>query len=79
VANEVVEEMNILRHMLGIDRRVKPKDWGYRNYFNAEPGHNDYPILLRLEKKGLIERGPRHMWYATPDGCEAVGLKELPK
>ncbi len=49
-----VEDMNNLRHMLGIGSHIPAKDWGSRNYFNAGEGHSDMPSLLRLIAAGLV-------------------------
>lgn len=61
--------------MLGVGDHIRKKDWGSRNYFNADPGHSDMPTLLRLETKGLIYKSKPGYWHATPDGYEAIGLK----
>lgn len=75
-AAEVVADMNNLRHMLGVGSHIAKKDWGYRNYFNAQPGHFDEPSLLRLEASGLVRRGQRDYWHATEAGCKAIGLTD---
>jgi hypothetical protein len=78
MANETVEEMEILRHMLGVGSHIRVKDWGSRNYFNAGEGHSDMPTLSRLVLKGLVIPGRNEYWHATPAGYAAIGLK-LPK
>lgn len=71
----VVEDMNNLRHMLGIGSHIPKKDWGFRNYFNAGEGHSDMPSLLRLIAAGLVIRSSRpDYFHATRAGCEAVAL-----
>ncbi len=42
------DQLEILRHMLGAKSHIRKKDWGYRNYFNAEKGHSDEKTLLEL-------------------------------
>lgn len=73
--NETVQNMEILRHMLGVGSHIRQKDWGSRNYFNAEDGHSDMPTLLRLEAAGLIERYRPGYWRATDAGYAAINLK----
>lgn len=70
----VVEDMNNLRHMLGMGSHIPQKDWGSRNYFNAGEGHSDMPSLLRLIAAGLVVRGQPDYFHATRAGCEAVAL-----
>jgi hypothetical protein len=72
--NTTVEDMNILRHMLGVGSHIRKRDWGFRNYFNAEDGHFDMPALKRLEAAGLIFQGRPGYWHANADGYRAVGL-----
>lgn len=38
------EQIKIMHHSLGLDRAEK----SYRNYFCAEPGHDDMPIIKQL-------------------------------
>lgn len=46
------EEIDILRHALGLDRaRVS-----YRNHYSVSPKAETYPICVRLLAKGLLER-----------------------
>lgn len=75
-AAEIIADMDILRHMLGIGEHIPKRDWCYRNYFNAEEGHSDMPSLLRLKANGLIIRSACNpdYWHATESGCKAIGL-----
>jgi hypothetical protein len=73
--NETVQEMEILRHMLGVGSHIPKRFWGSRNYFNADEGHADMPILRRLEAKGLITAGRVGYWHATQAGCAAIAVK----
>lgn len=75
-AEEIVEDMNNLRHMLGARSTDKKRDWGFRNYFNCGPESSDYPSLERLLTVGLVRRGHRDYYHATYAGCRAVGLNE---
>lgn len=76
IAAEVIADMEILRHMLGMRMDKAKRDWGYRNYFNSCEGHSDMPSLLRLEAAGLIKRSTSDVnyWHATEAGCKAIGL-----
>lgn len=72
---EIVADMKILRHTLGVGSHIHKRDWGHRNYFNAEPGHHAYSSLLRLQASGLLKQGSRpDYFHATEAGCKAIGL-----
>lgn len=73
-SDEVVADMNNLRHMLGVGSHIPKRQWCYRNYFNADEGHSDMPSLLRLWANGLITRGRPGYWHATETGMKAIGL-----
>lgn len=70
------EDMDNLRHMLGIARNVPKKQWGYRNYYASSV--SDMPSMTRLETAGLVRRGrpyeDAYYFHATEAGCLAVGL-----
>lgn len=74
-SNEV-KDMEILRHMLGIGSHIPRSQHGFRNYFNAEPGHNDMPSLERLVERGLVKQNQLRpdYWHATEDGAKVAGL-----
>lgn len=73
-ALDVVAEMDILRHMLGVGSHIPQRDWCYRNYFNGGPGHSDMPTIERLVNKGLAEPYRPNYWRATEAGMKAIGL-----
>jgi predicted mannosyl-3-phosphoglycerate phosphatase (HAD superfamily) len=73
-AKETVDDMNNLRHMLGVGSHIPKRDWGYRNYFNAGPGHHDMPSLERLVAAGLVEQFRTEYFRATDAGMRAIGL-----
>jgi hypothetical protein len=73
-AEKTIEDMDTLRHMLGVGEHIKKANWGYRNYFNAEDGHHSMPSLIRLQSAGLIEKYRPSYWRATEAGCRAIGL-----
>ncbi len=69
--------------LLVLDRFVKhPNEWLYGYHLSRETGLKSgtlYPILLRLEKCGLLEAKwetleegipPRHTYRLTPEGLE---------
>ena len=77
--NIELEDVDRLRHMLGVSERT-PR--GYRNYFAA--GSNDQPSMARLEAAGLVVRNRNWdlttwpVYHATLDGARLVGLQRLP-
>ena len=71
----MVEQMDILRHMLGMASNVPKKQWGFRNYFNAGAGP-DQDELRTMLPQGLVENYMRDYWRATEKGMRAVGLPE---
>lgn len=73
-------ELEIMRHTLGL-RAEKPEAPSYRNFFHADPEHSDLPVLLALEKRGLMRRtrtpgfvDPEDMIFAVTDAGRACGL-----
>jgi hypothetical protein len=76
----VVEDMDNLRHMLGVSEE-HPR--GYRNYFVA--GEGDVPSMERLRAHGLVVRNERYRlsddacYHATETGARFVGLERLPR
>lgn len=75
-----VDDMDNLRHMLGVSERT-PR--GYRNYFVA--GAADVASMERLRAHGFVVKNERyglsddHCYHATNDGARCVGLKALPR
>ncbi len=53
------DERDLLAHSLGLTASKV----SYRNYFNAEPGHGDMPIVESLIAKGLMFQNPRNPYY----------------
>jgi hypothetical protein len=74
------DDLDNLRHMLGIDRSPKP----YRNYYCAG-GDDDVASMERLVEAGFAVKNSRYtlsvgpMYHATLEGARAVGLKALPE
>lgn len=69
-----VEQLRILRHMLGIDRPEMDVPKPYRDYYCANPGE---PAMLELECLGAVRRydtrGGYEWWTCTPEG-RAAGI-----
>lgn len=74
-----VDDMDNLRHMLGVSERC-PR--GYRNYFVA--GGEDVASMDRLLARGLVIKNERYSlsadpcYHATLVGAKFIGLKCLP-
>jgi hypothetical protein len=72
-----IEDMDDLRHMLGIDPLKSRKHWAFRNYYCADPQHAGMARLLAI---GWVTRlsnrseSPDSFYAATMDGCLAAGL-----
>lgn len=69
----MLQQIEILRHMLAIDSTQPAKKWGYRNYFNSGPGE-DLETLKVLASQGLVEQYRPNYWRATEDGMVVAGL-----
>lgn len=72
---EIYADMEVLRHTLGVDSNKSRKQWGRRNYFNADEGHHDMPSIKRLVEAGLMEQYRPGYWRATALGMDVVGLR----
>lgn len=68
-----VEDMDRLRHMLGIDLERSVKRWGYRNYYYVVSAA-DGVSMNRLAGCGWVEHVKNSLWIATREGCLAAGL-----
>jgi len=70
------EDLDKLRHMLGVDSRKSQRQWGYRNYYASSKG--DEPAMRRLQSAGFVRQGRQYedsfYFHATEEGCKAVGL-----
>lgn len=66
-----VKQLDILRHMLGINDPSKARPKPYRNHAAVDPGNSEYLELARL---GMVERvecvvSTSYHWYR----CTAAG------
>lgn len=73
------DDLNSLRHMLGVDaRRYTQKQWGFRNYYASSV--SDEPAMRRLETAGFVRQGRPYdesfYFHATEEGCRAVGMNK---
>ena len=76
MADTLVRDLESLRHMLGFDTNGSKGQWGYRNYFRADPGSEDHAAMLRLAAMNFVVPGAGGMYHATKLGCQVVGLPE---
>ena len=74
--SQVVEGMEILRHMLGMGSHIPRRDWYSRNYFNSSDAGPDNDVLQWLEAQALVIRGRPQYWHVTRTGMKAVGMTE---
>lgn len=72
------DDLEKLRHMLGVGPRHPRRAWGFRNHY--APGASDVPAMERLVAAGLAERGApyreAHFYHATASGCQRAGLSK---
>jgi hypothetical protein len=79
ILNITTEDVDDLRHMLGVSKRTP---WGNRNYYVAEPGHQG---MARLLAAGLVVKNERYQlsedacYHATLAGAKLIGLREFPR
>lgn len=72
------EHLDIMRHSLGTDRQPTP----YRNYFCAEDGHSDMPLIRDLMEAGCmrlshrINQGRDGIYVVTDKGISALAVSE---
>ena len=72
--NDIVGDIDNLRHMLGIASNIHKRDWGYRNYYNTSDGGPDCDSMKRLQELSLVRPGRHNYWHATEQGCAVAGL-----
>jgi hypothetical protein len=73
------EDLDNLRHMLGIDpRRYTPRQFGFRNYYASSKTGRPFASMRRLKSAGFVRQGrvsdSMIFFHATEEGCKAVGL-----
>ena len=74
------KQKHLLQHMLGATENVKKKNWGYRNYFCAEPFTDDFDELVKLQHLGFVWHVNTlihgDIFYATRKGAIEIGFKK---
>ncbi len=72
------QDIDHLRHMLGVGTHIKMRSWGYRNHFASSK--RDEPSMERLVADGLAKRGgayhDSYFYHATTAGMELAGLSK---
>jgi hypothetical protein len=73
-----IEDLDNLKHMLGVSEYTPKRQWGYRNYFAC--GKTDELSMERLVEAKYAERGHAYgdsfYYHATPLGAK---LLKIPK
>ena len=70
----------LLRHTLGARADSPKRQHGYRNYFCAGIGSEDYLMCMEMVENGLMRSGHKinegrdQYFHALREGCEAIGL-----
>lgn len=76
---DVEKAMGKLRHAVGADSSLSPKEWGFRRSYVTEGPDSDLDWLVSV---GLMFRGDAVMfgggavYYATDAGMRAVGMPQ---
>jgi len=79
------EQRLYLTHMLGAERHIPKKQWGFRNYYCAGVGTNDESNLAAMAAAGLVVRGrvindgDSVYFHATEAGMDAIALTRAQK
>lgn len=69
-----LREVEILRHTLGMNRKMHP----YRNHYVAPEGTVDYPVCMTLVERGLMRRhqhlptGQATPWFSCTEHVPAL-------
>lgn len=78
------EQIDIIKHTVGLDRTPKQPKGFYRNRFSASVNHFEYPILKSLVDLGLMEHsapqesfGGDMMFYLTVEGLKLAKTYSL--
>ena len=73
-------QRHYLEHALGVAAGRKRSLWGYRNYYTADVGSENYKQCSALVELGLMRQvridGGLGVFRCTRDGCVAAGLSE---
>jgi len=74
ITEHLIQDMDNLRHMLGVCSERPRKRWCYRNYFNSNQGCDSYASMQRLVAQGLAFEYRPDYFSATLHGCMVIGL-----
>lgn len=69
-----VEQLQTLRHMLGIDDPHMPKPKPWRDYFCANPGDEKMRALAALGAVEMYAVRDRYEWFQTTDAGRAAAM-----
>lgn len=73
------DDLDNLRHALGVAPERKRKLWGFRNYFVTTPTDPSFARLVEAgfaKLRGSINDGGDAVFGATHEGCRAVGMTD---
>jgi hypothetical protein len=80
---QLIEDLENIRHMTGCTSNTKKKNWGFRNYYCSALEGDGYESMRRLEKLGYVKQGigsflseTQMYFHATEEGCKAIGLDD---
>jgi len=76
---DVEKAMGKLRHSVGADRGLNPKQWGYRRrYVTGEPDQDlDWLVSVGLMfRSDAVMFGGGSVYYATDAGMRAAGVPQ---
>lgn len=78
--DELTEDLDNLRHMLGARSDNRKHDWGYRNHYCASTNSDGHASMKRLESLGYVRQGRSDLintfYHATEAGCRAIGFTQ---
>ena len=69
------EQLQTLRHMLGIDEPSTPTPKPYRDYYCANPGDERMQELVRLGAVRLYAQRDGYDWYCTTEAGRAAAME----
>ena len=74
------EDMNRLRHALGVQNGISAEQWGYRNFYCSPKTGPEKDSMMRLHEAELVmlyREMPNFTYFeATRAGAERVGLND---
>ena len=70
------DDLDNLRHMLGVRSHIPRRQWGYRNFFAASEtqiAQMERLVAAGYARKGIVS-GSLTYYHVTEAGCHAIGL-----